>query len=99
MIVDYFFIRKQKLEVNELYSFEGKYNYSKGFNRFAIIALISGILPNVPGFLTTTHILNQESVWPWLADLYNYAWFVGFAVSALVYFRLMKNYFAQRAQR
>ena len=98
MIVDYFFIRKQRLEVNELYSFEGKYNYSNGFNRFAIIALLAGIFPNVPGFLTTTHILNQESVWPWLADLYNYAWFVGFAVSAVVYYQLMRKNFAQRPQ-
>ena len=95
MIVDYFFIRRQKLNVDKLYSYVGEYNYSKGFNRFAIIALLAGILPNVPGFLTTTHILKQESVWPWLADLYNYAWFVGFTVSAVVYFRLMRG-FAQR---
>ena len=99
MIVDYFFIRRQKLDVNNLYSFSGEYNYSKGYNRIAIIALLAGILPNVPGFLTTTHILNQESVWPWLAGLYNYAWFVGFAVSALVYYLLMKNYITQGAQK
>ncbi len=94
MIVDYFFIRNKKLEVNELYSYNGEYSYSNGYNRSAIIALFVGILPNVPGFLTTTHIINHESVWSWLADLYNYAWFVGFAVSSLAYYRLMKNYIA-----
>ena len=91
MIVDYFFIRRKKLIVDNLYSFNGVYNYSNGYNRYAIIALLVGILPNIPGFLTTTHIINQENVWPWLSNLYNYAWFVGFAVSSTVYYRLMKS--------
>jgi NCS1 family nucleobase:cation symporter-1 len=91
MIVDYFFIRKQKLETNELYTYNGRYFYSNGFNRMAIVALLAGILPNVPGFLTTTGVIDDASVWPWLSGLYNYAWFVGFAVSSLVYYRLMKK--------
>ncbi len=91
MIVDYFFIRKQQLVVDELYSHDGRYNYANGFNRAAIIALIVGILPNIPGFLTTTHIVSTKNVWPWLSDLYNYAWFVGFIVSGIVYYRLMKK--------
>ena len=91
MIVDYFFIRRKKLIVDNLYSFKGEYNYSNGYNRYAIIALLVGILPNIPGFLTTTYIINQENVWPWLSNLYNYAWFVGFAVSSTVYYRLMKS--------
>ncbi len=91
MIVDYFFIRRKKLIVDNLYSFKGEYNYSNGYNRYAILALLVGILPNIPGFLTTTHIINQENVWPWLSNLYNYAWFVGFAVSSTVYYRLMKS--------
>src|SRR5688572_11149846 len=32
MIVDYFFIRKQSLEVTELYDPSGRYRFSKGFN-------------------------------------------------------------------
>ena len=91
MIVDYFFIRRKKLIVDHLYSYDSEYSYSNGYNRNAIIALLVGILPNIPGFLTTTHIIDQEYVWPWLSNLYNYAWFVGFAVSSLVYYRLMKS--------
>jgi NCS1 family nucleobase:cation symporter-1 len=91
MIADYFFIRKQKLVVEDLYSYKGIYTYSNGLNRYALWALIIGILPNVPGFLTTTHILTVDSVWPWLAGLYNYAWFVGFVVSGVVYVRLMRR--------
>jgi NCS1 family nucleobase:cation symporter-1 len=91
MIADYFFIRKQKLVVDELYLTTGRYYFTKGVNQSAIVALVIGILPNVPGFLTTTHILRSESVWPWLSDLYNYAWFVGFIVSGIIYYQLMKG--------
>ncbi len=53
MIADYYFIRKQQLNVDELYSHQGQYSFKNGFNTNAIIALLIGILPNVPGFLLT----------------------------------------------
>lgn len=90
MIVDYFFIRKQQLHVHELYKIKGSYTYLNGFNQAAIIALVLGILPNVPGFLTTIKLVDKEMVWPWLDNLYNYAWFVGFFISGLTYYLMMK---------
>ena len=59
----------------------------------AIIALIIGILPNVPGFLTTIGIIGKDAVWHWLSQLYNYAWFVGFFVSGICYLVLMRKYY------
>jgi NCS1 family nucleobase:cation symporter-1 len=91
MIVDYFFIRRQQLQVGDLYKVKGNYTYQKGFNQIALISLLLGILPNVPGFLTTIKLIDKENVWPWLDGLYNYAWFVGFFVSGLVYLLLMKK--------
>jgi NCS1 family nucleobase:cation symporter-1 len=91
MIVDYFVYRKQQLDVKALYDLNGSYRYAAGFNPAALIALLLGILPNVPGFFTTTGALSQESVWPWLSELYNYAWFVGFLVSGFVYYALMRK--------
>lgn len=91
MIADYFFIRRQQLDVQDLYNTAGSYSYQKGFNRLALIALLLGILPNVPGFLTTIKVLDKDSVWPWLSDLYSYAWFVGFFVSGLAYLLMMKG--------
>jgi NCS1 family nucleobase:cation symporter-1 len=91
MIVDYFFIRRKNLHVDDLYSLKGHYTYQSGYNNKALIALLLGILPNVPGFLITIHVVQRENVWPWLADLYNYAWFVGFAVSAVIYYKLMEK--------
>ncbi len=50
LIVDYYFIRDKQLKVNELYTANGRYWYKSGFNATAIIAMVLGILPNVPGF-------------------------------------------------
>jgi len=91
MIADYFFIRKQQLLVNDLYKIKGSYSYNKGFNHYAIIALLLGIFPNVPGFLTTIKIIDEQAVWPWLSGLYNYAWFVGFFVSGITYLLMMRR--------
>jgi NCS1 family nucleobase:cation symporter-1 len=91
MIVDYYFVRKQKLIVDDLYNTNGIYTFSKGFNFSAIIALIIGIIPNVPGFFTTIKVFSAEMFPAWILGLYNYAWFVGFALSGLVYWLLMKK--------
>ncbi len=91
MIVDYFFIRHKKLLVNELYTEGGVYSYQKGVNWVAMLALVLGILPNVAGFFVAIEVLGKDAVPEWIAHLYNYAWFVGFAVSGLVYWLLMKK--------
>ncbi|MEP6582940.1 MAG: NCS1 family nucleobase:cation symporter-1 [Ginsengibacter sp.] len=97
MIADYYFIRRQTLNVNELYRPKGIYAFSKGFNTTAIIALLAGILPNIPGFLTTIKVVPINSVPAWISGLYNYAWFVGFFVAGLIYYLLMKNHKVERS--
>jgi len=92
MIVDYYFIRKQQLITAELYQYSGRYGFTKGFNIAAVTALLLGILPNLPGFLTTIKALPQDAVPQWVSHLYNYAWFVGFFVSGCVYYLMMKRY-------
>ena len=91
MIADYFFLHKQTLKVDDLYKLKGQYSFTNGINYWAITALILGILPNIPGFLINIKAIDKISVWPWLAHLYNYAWFVGFFVSGLSYLLLMKT--------
>jgi NCS1 family nucleobase:cation symporter-1 len=85
MIADYFFVKKMKLATAELYQGSGRYWYSNGFNRTALIALVAGVLPNVPGFLLQIGVLSEKSALASLGGLYNYAWFIGFGVSAVVY--------------
>jgi NCS1 family nucleobase:cation symporter-1 len=91
MIVDYYFIRKQTLSINDLYNSNGIYRFYKGFNSVAIIALIIGIIPNIPGFFTTIKVFSSDAFPSWIIGLYNYAWFVGFGISGLVYWLLTKN--------
>ena len=91
MIVDYYFIRKQTLVVDDLYNTKGIYTFSKGFNYKAIIALVIGIAPNVPGFFTTIKVFPADLFPNWILGLYSYAWFVGFALSGFIYWLLMKK--------
>src|SRR3989442_631422 len=51
LIVDYYLLRKMELRVDDLYNEAGPYRYNAGWNRVAILALVLGVLPNVPGFL------------------------------------------------
>ena len=91
LIADYYFIRKQHLEIVDLYKVKGIYTFYNGFNMAAIIALVIGILPNVPGFLITIKVLPQSYFPYWVGHLYNYAWFVGFFVSGIIYYVAMRN--------
>jgi len=91
LIVDYYLLRKKHLIATELYTKEGRYWYRNGFNTVALLALVAGILPNVPGFLTTVHWIPEESVPAIIRQLYHYAWFVGFGVSGSVYYGLTRR--------
>ena len=58
------------------------------WGKWDIAALIIGILPNIPGFLSRIGVGGIPEFWQ---RLYTYAWFVGFAVSFFVYWSLMKR--------
>ncbi|RAK70574.1 NCS1 family nucleobase:cation symporter-1 [Hymenobacter edaphi] len=90
LIADYYLLRRRHLDVPDLYRYDGRYAYRNGINGPAMLALIIGILPNVPGFLQAVGALPAGAVWPWLADVYHYAWFVGFFLSGGLYVALMR---------
>lgn len=89
MIADYYFLRKQHLETHELYQSKGMYSFNSGYNIVALMALILGIIPNIPGFLLQIKVVDENLFPYWISELYHYAWFVGFLVSALVYRAIM----------
>jgi NCS1 family nucleobase:cation symporter-1 len=77
LICDYFVIRHKNLSTQDLYQRDGQYEYSRGVNWHAVIALAAGAGVAFVGlFVPALHVL------------YNYAWFVGFAVSFFAYFAL-----------
>ena len=82
MIVDYYVIKKQRIDVNELFSAkqDGKYYYNGGWNRKAFIAwTIAGIF----SILTVWH--------PALSTLGGYAWIIGAALGAILHFMMSKK--------
>lgn len=91
MVVDYYAIRKKILSTSDLYKRDGIYTYTSGFHIPAIVALLLGVLPNIPGFLVAIKVLDAASVPAFVSDLYNYAWFVGFAVSSIAYLLLARR--------
>lgn len=89
ILVDYYLIRRTTLNLEGLYQREGAYTYWHGYNPKAIIALILGVLPNVPGFLVQINVWSPGSAFDFLVPLYNYAWFIGLFISAIVYGLMM----------
>src|SRR6202048_1550417 len=79
MICDYFVIRRRVLVVDDLYLRGGVYEYSRGFNWLAVLALALGAGTALVGLVV-----------PALRILYDYSWFVGFTVSFVAYYALMK---------
>ena len=92
MIAEYYFIRKQQLNVSELYNPNGQYRYNNGYNIFALLALLIDILPNVPGFLLQVKLVNPETFPTWISGIYHYAWFAGFIISGFTYLLMMRAY-------
>jgi NCS1 family nucleobase:cation symporter-1 len=80
MVMDYFFIRGTRLDVNSLYHRGGPYEYRHGINPIAILALAAGVIVALIGLFIPT-----------LRFLYDYAWFVGFGTSSLIYLTLMQK--------
>ncbi len=75
MICDYFLVRRRILLVDDLYLRDAAYEYSGGFNWKAIAALLAGSAVALVGLVV-----------PPLRFLYDYSWFVGFAVAFIVYY-------------
>lgn len=84
MVADYFVVRRRQLDIGALYRRGSQYEYTGGFHITALVALLAGIAPNLPGFLAAIGVveLAADSLW---RDIYNWAWFVGFFGAGLVY--------------
>jgi nucleobase:cation symporter-1, NCS1 family len=80
MICDYYLVRRRQLVVNDLYLRNGIYEYRKGFNWKAVWALVAGAAVALVGL-----------VLPEVRFLYDYSWFVGFAVAFAVYAAVMRK--------
>jgi NCS1 family nucleobase:cation symporter-1 len=92
LIADYWIVRKQKLNLRDLFELQGEYTYSGGTNWRAVAALVLSIVPVVPGFVraATTPGGVVANAGP-LDMLYTYAWFVTFILSFVLYLAFMRG--------
>jgi NCS1 family nucleobase:cation symporter-1 len=110
MICDFWVVRRKSLHIEDLYRLNGRYRYAGGVNPLAIIALVLGILPNLPGFIleVAARTVTKEAIIAslpkglqaaaWLSvQVYSYAWLVGFAVAFLSYRALMAGFCREHA--
>ena len=92
LIADYWIIRRQQLSLPDLFREQGAYTYRGGFNPAALIALVVGVMPVIPGFVNAVSTPGGAVANPGFFDvLYSYAWFVTFALSFLIYVVLMRS--------
>lgn len=85
LMVDYYLVRRTRLDVPALYEDHGPYAYANGWNWVAVAAFVLGVAPNVPGFLNAAFPASFPGVGEVFKQLYAYAWFIGLAIAAVVY--------------
>jgi NCS1 family nucleobase:cation symporter-1 len=92
LIADYWVLRRQKLNLRDLFAVNGEYTYTNGVNWRAVAALVLSILPVAPGFIRAALTPGGQVAGPNFFDhLYTYAWFVTFILSFLLYLALMRG--------
>jgi nucleobase:cation symporter-1, NCS1 family len=100
MIVDYWLLRREKLDLADLYSADprAQYWYTAGFNWRAVAALVVGVAPVVPGFIEAATTANfQGFTDPSLLErFYTYGFGFTFLVASVVYYILMRATAPQR---
>jgi len=98
LIADYWIVKRQELDLRDLFAVEGRYTYSNGINWRAIAALVISVLPVFPGFLKAALTPGGQVPNPDFFDtLYTYAWFVTFALSFASYLILMRGTAARKS--
>lgn len=60
-----------------------------GYNIAALLAVVVGVLPCLPGLLASVGLAGNPA--PLFSAIYDCAWFVGVAVSTVVYYVIMKG--------
>lgn len=87
IVADYYLVRKQQLNLQDLFSAEpgSSYYFNGGWNRKAMIAF------------AVASVFSVASVWvPVLSQLHGYAWLLGALMGAVLHYLLMRDTPAQQ---
>ena len=86
LIADYWILRRQTLDLPDLFNVHGRYAYTNGVNYRALAVLVVAIFPVAPGFFRAALTPGGQVAAPTFLDsLYTYAWFVTFGLSFVLY--------------
>lgn len=84
LIADYYLIRRQNLNLDDLYSDRHSLCNSKSINWISMFAFLVGVAPNLPGFIRSVQ-KNPHEKKNFFDQIYVYAWFIGVFLSAFIY--------------
>ncbi len=82
LIVDYWILRRTELDLPSLYTPDGAYRYTNGWNIPAVLATLVG-----------TSVALLGAFWPPMRPIYDWSWFVGLGLSGGIYWAMMQSRF------
>jgi NCS1 family nucleobase:cation symporter-1 len=83
LIADYWYMRRTRLKLADLYRVDGAYRYNRGWNWRAVVALAIGVVLAIGGSYGGP--FPVDGIIPFLKPLADYSWVVGLIVSFLAY--------------
>lgn len=89
LVCDYWFVRRTRLSLGDLYRRQARYGYDRGINWAALLAVALGVACCVPGFVnkaTGGRVLATDQIAGYVFEqLYAYGVFVTFGVAFVAY--------------
>jgi NCS1 family nucleobase:cation symporter-1 len=85
-LVDYFYVNRQRIDIDDLAFRDGQYWFRSGFNPFAFLALLGGLLVNLPWALAYLGVYKIV----WMSTVFQFGCMIGPAVSAGIYWLLVR---------
>ncbi|MBE6483885.1 MAG: NCS1 family nucleobase:cation symporter-1 [Actinomycetaceae bacterium] len=82
IIVDYFILRKQQVQVSELFKAKGMHSFDNGWNMRAVATFFIASIPS---------ILVAVGPWPWAKFLSPFSWFIGAGIAFVVHYFISRN--------
>jgi NCS1 family nucleobase:cation symporter-1 len=85
LIVDYWVLRRTELDLRSLYTPDGAYRYTNGWNIPAVVATLVG-----------TGVALLGAFWSPMRPVYDWSWFIGLGLAAGIYWTTMRSRFPRR---
>ncbi|KAH0272768.1 uridine permease-like protein Fui1, partial [Aureobasidium melanogenum] len=90
MATDYWLVKRRHIDVPGLYRRHGRYRYKHGINWRAVVALLSSLVPNIPGLASSVN--KSLSIPSSFAHIYDMNYLYGFISASFIYWSLSYFY-------